>query len=377
MASPSTSTNVRALAEFYECRSLSTSRNVAGGIREHDQQLIANELGNRVNEAQRRDKASGNSPPPIPPRPNRPVMKKADTEAVSCVEENGEKIGDGQYTLSEEEKLGPRQVDTTQGPDPQELEQQAQQAHQKTQELTVQHTGCKSEIKELNNQIENLQEEIIDLKAAGSASKAFRAELRRRIEDLEEKLAQANTLEEALREELRESRQRERDFENQLAEANLQVIQQRRDSAAREFELEQRWRQAERAHEEAAARGRQVLDSESREQQSPGDSNSEAPRIQPVMTRPSLRAVALMQEQQRQNDRLERQNRALARAGSAARTEVENARRELARLQKEKEKKHKVQKRGLYRNRNGVMQVFPIPSPFKGDMYLTCSAEVY
>jgi hypothetical protein len=122
----------------------------------------------------------------------------------------------------------------------------------------------------------------------------------------------------------RESRQIENGLRKQLAGAELQVVQQRLDSAAREVELRQQLRQAEREQDEAAVQG-----------------GFQTPKIQQLIHRRSLGDVAFIQQQQLENyrlgvdrARLQRENRELARVQSAARSEAEDARQELARLKK-------------------------------------------
>jgi hypothetical protein len=342
MASPSSTNKVRALGRFYEGEAWSSSRNLASGFDEHEQQLIDDGLGRRVDEAQQRRNASQNSPPVIPPRPNRSMGKRADTAVAPAVEEEGEEEGDSGNALSNEEGSELRRVVTPRASNVEELDQQSRQAHQKTQELAVQHQDCERDIQALNDRILILEEENINLTAAGSVGKELRAKLKTQIEDLYEKLAQANLREEALRKELEESRQIESSLRKQLAGAELQVVQQRLDSAAREFELQRQLRQAEREQEEAAVQG---------------DSGFQTPRIQQVIHRRSPGDVAFIQQQQLDNHRLEldrarlqQENRELARAQSAARSEAEDARQELARLQKRKERKE--QARGLCRTRN-------------------------
>lgn len=342
MASPSSPNKVRALGRFYEGEAWSSSRNLASGFDEHEQQLIDDGLGRRVDEAQQRHNASQNSPPAIPPRPNRSMGKRADTAVASTVEEEGEEEGDSGNAHSNEEGSELRRVVTPRASNVQELEQQSQQAHQKTRELTVQHQDCERDIQALNDRILTLEEENIDLIVAGSAGRELRAKLKRQIEDLHEKLAQVNLREEALRKELEESRQIESDLRKQLAGAELQVVQQHRDSAAREFELQRQLHQAEREREEAAVQG---------------DHGFQTPRIQQVIHRRSPGDVAFIHHQQLENyrlgldrARLQQENTELARAQSEARSEAEDARQELARLQKRKERKE--QARGLYRSRN-------------------------
>jgi hypothetical protein len=324
MASPSSPNKVRALGRFYEGEAWSSSRNLASGFDEHEQQLIDDGLGRRVDETQQRRNASQNSPPAIPPRPNRSMGKRADTAVAPAAEEEGQEEGDSGNALSNKEGSEPLRVVTPRASNVQELEQQSRQAHQKTQELTVQHQDCERDIQALNDRIVTLEEENVDLTAAGSVGKELRAKLKRRIEDLCEKLAQANLREEALRKELEKSRQIESGLRKQLAGAELQVVQQRLDSGTREFELQRQLRQAQREQEEAAVQG---------------DS------------------VAFIQQQQLENyrlgldrARLQQENRELARDQSAARSEAEDARQELARLKKRKERKE--QARGLYRTRN-------------------------
>lgn len=341
MASPSSTNKVRALGRFYEGEAWSSSRNFASGFDEHEQQLIDDGLGRRVDEAQQRRNASPNSPPVIPPRPNRSLGKRVDTAVAPAVEE-GEEESDSRNALSNEEESELRRGVTPRASNVEELEQQSWQAHQKTQELAVQHQDCERDIQALNDRILTLEEENIDLTAAGSVGKDLRAKLKRQIEDLYKKLAQANLREEALRKELEESRQIESSLRKQLAEAELQVVQQRLDSAAREFELQRQLRQAEREQEEAVVQG---------------DSDFQTPGNQQVIHRRSPGDVAFIQQQQLENHRLgldhvrlQQENGELAHAQSAARSEAEDARQELARLQKRKGRKG--QARGLYRTRN-------------------------
>ena len=71
MASPSNPNKVRAPGRFYGVEAWSSYHKLASGFDEHEQQVIDDGLGRHVNEVQQRCNASQNSPPKIPPRPNR------------------------------------------------------------------------------------------------------------------------------------------------------------------------------------------------------------------------------------------------------------------------------------------------------------------